>query len=599
MTGRDGVELTRKSRCLIAWLLLIAGAAWQGGAAVESPSPSTDASAMLERVRALQTTDHAESLRVLAQLNAEEARLTPAERWSLRYANGWEAMYQSRYATSEALFKDVIAHSGDTLLVDRASALLMSQFGLTRRYVEAFQLANELTTRLPRIVDADVRSVVLMNLSQTSGLAGQTSISLGYAHMALEEVPRGGSACHPAAFLVEALYNGKQLKPDSPELRQAFDACPAAEQPVYYVNLQLTLADLLLHGGQPREALAIMDRIEPMLHATGYAPYRLTVQANRALALAALDQDAAAHKLALDLIAAHPEEMFGTWLKDVYQLLYRIEKKQGDAAGALGYYEKFAALDKAYLDDVNARAVAYETVQQQVLSQRLETAQLAQQNTTLRMQRALDAKKAETDRLYVLLLLAVLAFGTVAMVRLKRSQLQFKRLSRLDGLTNLLNRQHFVAEAEQALRELERQQVMGCLVFIDLDYFKRINDTYGHAAGDEVLRYAVEAGRTQLRAEDLFGRLGGEEFGILLVGCTREQGSTIADRIRGAIEVTGVDFDGVTIPVSASAGLAFTDTSGYDLQQLFRAADHALYKAKRGGRNRVFVEAVDPGLSGL
>lgn len=550
---------------------------------------------MLQRVRSLQLTDHAASLQLLARLNAEAARLAPAERWHLRYLNGWEAMYQSHYAVSETVFKDVIAHSGDARLADRASALLMSQFGLTRRYAEAFELASALGARLPRITDASVRSTVLVNLSQTLGLAGQTRLAANYARMALAAVPPGGDTCYPATFLAEALYNGKLLKPDGPELRQAFDACPAASQPVYHINLQLTLADLELKNGHPRKVLALLDRIEPELKASGYAPYQLTARITRAQALAAVNDGAAARELALAIVAAHPADAFGAWTKDAYELLYKAEKSQGNAAAALGYYERFAAFDKAYLDDVNARAVAYETVQQRVLAQKLETAQLSQQNTVLRMQRALDAKKAETDRLYVLLLLAALVFGAVAMVRLKRSQLRFKRLSRLDGLTSLLNRQHFVADAEHALRELERQRAMACMLFIDLDHFKRINDTFGHAAGDEVLRHVVDAGRGQLRAPDLFGRMGGEEFGVLLVDCTRVEGTVIADRIRGAVEATNVDCDGTTITVSVSVGVALTDACGHDLQRLFRAADMALYKAKRGGRNRVFVEPAEAG----
>ncbi|MEW9624158.1 sensor domain-containing diguanylate cyclase [Rhodanobacter geophilus] len=553
--------------------------------------------AYLQQTQAIATTDHPRFLQQLALLNQEASRLTSDQMWHLRYSNAWEAMYESDYAKSEALFQDIIQHSGNSILADRASAMLLSQLGITKHYTEAFELANRLAARLPQVTDAKVRLPMLLNLSVSLGLAGQTDLAVHYARVAMAVVPAGDSSCYPAAALVEALFNGHRLKSDSPELQQAFAACPAAREPVFNVNLWLTLADLYVQEGQPRKALALLDRIAPELDVNGYVPYKLEALVNRAKALAAMGNDDAARKTALAAVAARPPDDDGRWLKDTYEVLYRIEKKQGRAAAALGYYEKYAALDKAYLDDVNARATAYQTVQQHVLAQKLETENLSRQNTLLRMRQTLDAKTAETNRLYLALLLMALASAVFWMFRLKRSQLRFKKLSHLDGLTAIFNRQHFMGEVERTLRLLEKRAGAACLVFIDLDHFKRINDTHGHAMGDEVLRQVVVVGKQQLRPVDLFGRLGGEEFGILLVGCAHEQGMAIADRIRHAVEAAMVECEGAVIAISASVGLACTGTCGHDLRRLCREADAALYRAKRGGRNRVMAGAEDGDLA--
>lgn len=130
-----------------------------------------------------------------------------------------------------------------------------------------------------------------------------------------------------------------------------------------------------------------------------------------------------------------------------------------------------------------------------------------------------------------------------------------------------------------------------CLVALDLDHFKRINDTYGHAAGDEALRRVVEICRRELRGSDLFGRLGGEEFGILMPACTCEQGIEIATRIRRSLAAALLKLDPeTTVVVSANLGLAHSAVSGYAFHQLFSAADAALYRAKHGGRNRLVVD---------
>jgi diguanylate cyclase (GGDEF) domain len=552
--------------------------------------PIVDPNAVLKQAWDLQVTDHPRSLQLLAQLNQHAASLTPDQRWHLRLLNAWEAEYESDYDKSEALFKDIALHSGNPQLANRASGMLLSQYGLTRHYTEAFDLAGRLAARLPQVTDAKARYTLLLSLSQAMGLAGQTDLAVRYAHMAMTADSAADSQCYATGILVDVLFNGHRLKPDSPELQQAFEACPVATEPLYNTGIVVELADLYAHGGQPRKALALLEQIQPRVNASGYVPNKLTMLEAQAWALAALGEDDPARKAALAVVAAGPSRDFDLWLKDAYEVLYRIEKKQGNTAAALDDYEKFAALDKAYLDDVNARAMAYQTVQQHVLAQKLETENLGRQNALLRMRQKLDAKTAETNRLYLALLLLALAFGVIWMFRLKRSQLRFKKLSHLDGLTTVFNRQHFMGEVERTLRLLEKRAGTACLAFIDLDHFKRINDTHGHAMGDEVLRQVVVAGRQHLRPADLFGRLGGEEFGILLVGCSRGQGMAIADRIRHAVEATTVECEGTAIAISTSVGLACTGACGYDLRRLCREADAALYRAKRGGRNRVVAD---------
>jgi len=580
-------------RSWLAWAALAGCMVWHAGLAAGTVA---DPSALLRQTWLLPVTDHPRFVRQLVELNQVASRLAPDEQWRLRYLDAWEAMFEGEYAKSEVQFRNIIQHSGDPRVANRAAALLLSQYGITRRYTEAFELANRLAAHLPQITDAKVRYVVLLNLSQSLGLAGQTDLAVHYARIAMGAVPPGESPCYAAASLVVALDTGHRLKSDSPELRQALTACPMATEPVYNTDLTVTLADRYIQEGRPRKALALLDRIAPSVAANDYAPNKLSALVDRAQALAALGDDDGARKAALAVIAAGKPGDIDAWLKDTYQVLYRIENRQGHAAAALGYYKKYAALDKAYLDDVNARAIAYQTVQQRLLAQKLETEKLDRQNALLRARQARDAQKAEASHLYLALLLMVLAFAVLWMFRLKRSQLRFKKLSHLDGLTAVFNRQHFMGEVERTLRLLERRAGSACMVFIDLDHFKHINDTHGHAMGDEVLRHIVAVCRRHLRATDLFGRLGGEEFGILLVECARVQGVAIAERIRLAIGTAKVESDGVAVGVSTSVGLAATDASGYDLQRLCKQADAALYRAKRGGRNRVVVDAADDDL---
>jgi diguanylate cyclase (GGDEF)-like protein len=279
-------------------------------------------------------------------------------------------------------------------------------------------------------------------------------------------------------------------------------------------------------------------------------------------------------------------------LATAYQLLFQIEQQQGNMRDALAYHEKYMTADKSHLDDVREKALAYQIVKQQVEAKKVQLEALNKQNQILQLQQALDVKQMETGRLYIALLLTVLASIGLWLYRLKRSQLRFMRLARRDGLTGIFNRQHFVDEAGQALRYAAKSSRGACLILIDMDHFKLINDTHGHVIGDQVLKHAVTTCQGFLNSCDVFGRLGGEEFGILLPECTPSKTLDRAEQIRQAIDAI-TEWDSLSLKISASFGIAATDQHGYDLRRLLIAADDALYRAKRNGRNRVVMNLGD------
>jgi diguanylate cyclase (GGDEF)-like protein len=495
-----------------------------------------------------------------------------------------------KFAAAEKPLHDVIDHSGDPTLATKASALLMNNLAVERRYEDAFRLAQQLTTDLPRIKDKMVRFQVLSYLSQTLNLAGQTDLAIKYAHMMEDATPPGTSSCNSRFRLVAALWSAKRLTPSSPDLKQTIDTCQAAGQPIVTTAAQLILGTLYLEEHQPAKTLALLNRIAPDIRINHYYPHTLSAQVQRAQAYEQLGRDEDARKAALAALAMAAPGDVNDYLKDAYEALYRVAKRHGNAAAALGYYEHYVAQNKGSLDDAAAQALAYQTVQQRVLTRKLETEELGKQNSVLKLQRALDAKAAETSRLYITLLIILLAAIALWLFRTMRSQRRFKHMATRDGLTGILNHQHFINEAGRILCLLEKKLGHACLISIDLDHFKQVNDTYGHAMGDVVLKLAVAICQQHLRPSDLFGRLGGEEFGILLHDCSRDQGLDIANRIRIAIGTTPMEQDGSGVSISASVGLASTDTSGYELQRLCKDADSALYRAKRAGRNRVIAD---------
>ena len=162
-------------------------------------------------------------------------------------------------------------------------------------------------------------------------------------------------------------------------------------------------------------------------------------------------------------------------------------------------------------------------------------------------------------------------------------------LATMDVLTAVWNRRHFM---EQAAGEVARAWRYGrplSVLLFDLDHFKLVNDTYGHAAGDETLRMVVQRARDALRASDGIGRYGGEEFVVLLPETDADAAQVAAERVREAIAATPVAFDEHRFPVTASIGVATWRDSEPSIEQALRRADAALYEAKLAGRNRVSV----------
>jgi diguanylate cyclase (GGDEF)-like protein len=167
---------------------------------------------------------------------------------------------------------------------------------------------------------------------------------------------------------------------------------------------------------------------------------------------------------------------------------------------------------------------------------------------------------------------------------------QLEALSRTDGLTGLYNRIYWEERLTEEFRRFQRTRSVNCsLVLFDIDHFKRVNDSYGHQAGDEVIRSTARILRESVRTTDLIGRYGGEEFGVMLVDTASDGAMVLAERLRTRIEAQTVQIDGREIRCTISLGIAQASDSTESHRQWIESADQALYKAKQTGRNRSVI----------
>jgi diguanylate cyclase (GGDEF)-like protein len=161
------------------------------------------------------------------------------------------------------------------------------------------------------------------------------------------------------------------------------------------------------------------------------------------------------------------------------------------------------------------------------------------------------------------------------------------RLTTIDGLTQIFNKRYFLETIEREIARSHRYRRELSLVMFDIDHFKKINDSYGHLAGDYVLKHLAQTVKTRIRREDCFARYGGEEFAIVLPEIDGLNAKPFAEKIRQLVEASDFKFENTSMPITISMGVATLDGESTDPAALIKRADDRLYEAKSSGRNCV------------
>jgi diguanylate cyclase (GGDEF)-like protein len=551
---------------------------------------SGDPAKLLKLADSVKTSDHTEFLELLRRLNDDSRKLSPEQQLYLRYLEAWQIAYRGDTEKAIALVSDLIDETKDETLRFRAGVFLVNNDVNSSRYEDAFKRLSQLLAELPHVSDKDARAQGLGVASFLYVEAGQYDLASNYADQLLKENPaNAGYICKGRYLKLAAIFRSGKPETTDAQFQDGIDACVHAGDAVFANGIRYNLAKLDIQQRRTPDAIKLLTSNYASVQHTGYPFLISQFEASMAQAYWEQNELKKSEQLALAAVKSNVKNEYTEPLAAAYKLLYLIAEKQGNTVMALTYHKQYMAADKGYLNEVSAKALAYQIVNQQVLAKKLQIDTLNKQNQILQLQQALGTKAMEANRLYIVLLLTILASIALWAYRLKRSQMSFMKLARRDGLTGIFNRQHFVASAELQLKYCQKSGRVAGLIVIDLDHFKIVNDTHGHAVGDHILRRAVAACEAHLRSTDVFGRLGGEEFGILMPECNRDMVAGRAELIRLAIESVSDSEDARGVVVSASFGVSSTTESGYNLRQLLIHADKALYSAKREGRNRVVV----------
>lgn len=560
---------------------------------IAGATQSDSASDLLAKADALRNVNYGEFATTIESLEKLQPSLSPSQREYLQYLEAWKSTYEGDTQTALARLTALMDDSRDATLRVRAGATAVNALVFGKRYEEAFSRLSNVLVMLPQVTDARARQQALLNASALYNGVGQYDLSLSYAQQVIDANWSERSRCEGWEAKLRSLYESGRVKVVGPELRMGLDACGKSGELNFANMIRIYAAKTYIGQSKFDEAIPLLEQHYAEVKASHNPLFIAHYDAVLADAYHRKGLPAMAQQFATNVTDSAGKAEFTEPLVIAYGVLYELAKERGDFKAALAYHEQFAAADKAYLTDLSARHLAYQKVNHENIASKLQVDALNKQNHVLQLEGQLSGKLVETSRLYIVLLTMTLLFIGLWAYRTKKSQLHFQTLSRLDGLTGICNRPYFITQAEKALEGSRRSGEHLCIILCDLDHFKSINDRYGHATGDFVLKRTVAACKVHLDKNDVFGRFGGEEFAILLPSCGTEDARRRAELLRVAISGITAYQGPIRATVSASFGIATTVISGHELGQLLAHADTALYEAKRLGRNRVVAHG-DP-----
>ncbi len=526
---------------------------------------------------------------LLIELAQQKDHFTSSDQQFFNYLQGYHFAYVGEHEKSEQKLKRILLSNASELLKFRANHTLINLSAINHKWADGLQYIADNNAMKETITNEDIIQSSLLATIIFYNQLKQYDLALQYIAKLEQHNVSTFNQCFTKQYTLEAKFYLKQLPPISKDIINAISLCENASNVIGANSIRRYQARLFLQAQAPEQALSLLlpyvDEIEntlfPMLIAAidniiARAYYQLNDMDN-------------AKKYATKAMLLNKQNTGVQRSRDSYQVLYQVAEQQQELALALSYYKQFAQLDKAFLDEVKAKHLAFQLAQHDSLLQVSEIQLLNEKNRLLTTKQALVEIKIRNVQLLIIALILLLILLAIWGARLWQSHKRVKILSESDELTGIYNRRHFNYVATSALRYCKTAQQDLSVIMFDLDHFKKVNDNYGHSCGDWALKETVYVCQAIGKSNDIFARLGGEEFCLLLPSCNIDEAYIRAQACRVAIEDIITEASGCDFSISASFGITDVKRSGFRLTDLLKDADSAMYQAKKVGRNQVAI----------
>ncbi|MEG3768441.1 GGDEF domain-containing protein, partial [Alteromonas sp. 14N.309.X.WAT.G.H12] len=530
-----------------------------------APAVNANTNETLEVAYSLRSADPAESSKLLSTLNRDA--LTNAQRDKYDYLHAYSKYINNDFETAVAELEVLAVNASSVDMSMTAKSFLLALSGGLQQWERAFDLLEEILPNVNKLESLDAQESVHLGIINFYLQADENDLNAQYIKPLLNKPYGLRFRCNAYLQYYSSLLESSTYEITEEMFEEGNRVCKDLEEPLIQIAIQGMLARFYLYSEEYDQAMAVVNRYlakseslvyKPVAHEFYELKSRLSVlQGNNELA----------QYYANKIIKESPPDTISVSIVEAHKILYEIAKEQGQYDDALLHFENYFQAKSRNMNREHAKILSIQKAKQELNDKSLQISLLDKENSLLKTQALLAEQSANNRTLVIFLLFLVVCFMGAWLYAKRVNYRVLQKVARTDGLTGIANRRYFTSAANQIIERAKLENKVVSFVMFDLDNFKLINDQFGHSSGDDALILCVDAVRGVLRENDLFGRLGGEEFGILLLSCNAPLALKLAEDCRHEI-VSKCRQKNLGYSVSASFGIVSSDKCGLKFDAL-------------------------------
>ena len=544
-------------------------------------------SAVLEKVDSLRHNFPAEARTLLSTINPAELSASDANTYE--YLDIYLSTFTSTFEMLLSQYEELLPKVQSETLRFKIYAGMMISHQATNNWPEGLALAEKIIDQFERSNNKPELAPYLFQVAGFYSSVDEYELALDYLDLIIDYSETERYLCSVIVQRLDTLIQLEAFDQISrAQYESAISLCGQRNSPLYVSLATISFADYLQNIGAPIDALDKLATVESYINDSPFVVGQLYYLLVLGRVYEALNNDELLDQVTEKIIGFEAWKQYAIAYENATLWRSQLAAKRGDYQLAYDAFLRYEELRQEQLDIALLKQKAVQQSRFDSIEKQARIELLDKENQLLKTEAELSAEQIENSVLAFVLLSGVFTGLMIWSYRSRRLRKRFERLANTDGLTQIANRTAFVEQATLLLEKGQRRYVPAVLILFDLDKFKHINDSYGHQTGDWALQSTVQAIQAVLDEEVLFARMGGEEFGVLEIGLTQDEGSRLAEKMRATLESINTLESGHSFHITASFGVTDSTLAGYKLDTLIASADLALYQAKKRGRNQVF-----------
>lgn len=527
--------------------------------------------------------------RLLDSIKSSDYELTQEQKHKLHFLKAYKLTFEGNYKLAKQEIESILQSNKKNLIAFKSNSLLLNIYALEQNWSLATIKALELISSNKVGFSKKVIDQAHLTIAGFYNQISQYELTLQSLKRLRNSTLTKRNLCLKYQFRLSAQMALENRAPSKEDIKKGLDACTNANE-LLFKSLILTFkAEYELKNNNIDAAVETIQNNESMIDATGYAI--AIVKASNIVADAYLKKEE--YKLAQHYVNKALSKIEAVKLTkqatDTFRINYLLAEQRGDLKSALDFHKKYLAAERAYMDETSSCHLAFQMANRRELENKNRIKLLNAENAQLTATKKLADEERQSSHLLVSLLIFIVATLALWLTYASYTNRKFKYLAEIDYLTNIYNRRKFISITRVLLPRAQKEdEPISCVVF-DLDQFKKINDNFGHAVGDMVIKKVVEACKQLIPQESIFARVAGEEFVIFMPDTSLEVAEYIARECATAIQRISHQVGDLTVKTTASFGITDTISSGYNIDNILADADSAMYNSKNMGRNSITV----------